>query len=183
MPDGRPSTEPGSRMGTTRPSTLVVAVLSMAALAWLLIDRFYGSMPQLPWLPPLTMIGLSIVEMVAARQTRVRIEHRAGAGPVEPLLVARYVVLGKASALAGALFGGVYAGLTSWLLTQRGILEQAANDLPPAVAGTVGSFALVAAGLLLEYACRVPPPPDDDQEGFRHNGTNTNERRGNGASQ
>lgn len=177
--DPRPD-DPVQRMHPTRPSTLVVAALSTAAVSWLLINALYGSMPNLPWLPPLTMVGLAVVEAVAARQTRLRIERRAGAGPVEPLLVARYVVLGKASALAGALFGGAYAGLTSWLLMQRGFLERAGDDLPPAAAGTVGSFVLLAAGLLLEHACRVPSPPDDDQNGSGHTGTDSGERRGGG---
>jgi hypothetical protein len=169
-------------MQPTRASTLIVAALVTGALAWVLVDRWHGSMPDLPWLPPLTMIGLAIVEVVAAWQTKVRIERRAGAGPVEPLLVARFVVLGKASALAGALFGGFYAGLTSWLATQLGFLEWAADDLPAAITGTAGSLALVAAGLILEYACRVPSPPGDDQRASGHNGTDRSEAHGDGGT-
>lgn len=158
-PNDRPPTEAPTRMRTTRPATLVVAVLGSAAVAWLVTDNFYGSIPRLPWLPPLTMLGLGLVELVAARQTRARIERRRGAAPVEPLLVARYVVLAKASALAGALFGGFYAGMTVWLGIERTVLTWASENLPAAVGGTAGSFALVGAALLLERACRVPPPP------------------------
>jgi len=153
-PDGpRPSMKP------TSGSTLLVAGLVMAALSWLAISRFYGNFPSIPWLPGLTLLALAGLEFVAAINTKARIDRRAGTEPVDPLLVARYVVLAKASALAGALFTGLYAGLVAWLVTEQGRLAEAEEDLTPAVVGLVGSVALVAAALALERACRVPPPP------------------------
>jgi hypothetical protein len=150
---------PQPSLRPTRPATLVVAGLTAAALAWLAIGRFYNDMPNLPWLPPLTLLALAGLEAAAAANTKPRIERRQGTEPVNVLLVARYVVLAKASALAGALFTGLYAGLSVWLLTELGRLAHADVDLPPALAGLFGSAALMAAGLWLERACRVPPPP------------------------
>ncbi len=108
------------RMGPTRASTLVVAGLAAAAVAWLLISGFYYDFaPDLPWLPVITLAGLAVLEGYAAVNTRSRIERRPGREPVNPLLVARFVVLAKASALAGAIFAGFYAGLTGWLFVER----------------------------------------------------------------
>jgi hypothetical protein len=154
-PHRRPSLEP------TRPATLAVAALATTALAWLGISNYYGSMPTLPWLPPLILATLAIFEGYAAYTTKARIDRRAGAGPIQPLVVARYAVLAKASALAGALFAGLYVGLTSWLLSERDRLVEVPNDLPQAIVGAVGSVALMGAALWLERACRVPPPPKE----------------------
>ncbi|GII25177.1 membrane protein [Planosporangium mesophilum] len=158
---GEPPPEP--RMRPTSLSTLCVAALAMAAVAWLVISNFYGEMPTLPWLPPLVMLGLAAVEAVLAQTTKARIDRREGTAPVNPLTVAWYVVLAKASALGGALFTGVYAGLLAWLLPQRGQLTHIGRDLPQAIAGLVGALALTLAGLWLERSCRVPPSPEDDQ--------------------
>lgn len=147
------------KMRPTSLSTLVVAGLAMAALSWLAISRFYGDFPSIPVLPGITLLALGGLEIVAGVNTKNRIDRRRGTEPVDPLLVARYLVLAKASSLAAALFTGLYGGLSIWLLTEQGRLTQAEDDLIPAVIGTVGGLTLVFAGLFLERACRVPPPP------------------------
>jgi hypothetical protein len=139
----------------------VVAALVTAAIAWLGISRFYGDLPTINWLAGLTLAGLAVVEGIAARNTKARVDHRPRAGPLQPLLVARLAVLAKASSLAGAIFAGAYGGVASWALAERGRLNVAQQNLAPSIASLVGALGLVAAALLLERACRVPPPPDD----------------------
>jgi hypothetical protein len=151
-------------MQPTNLGTLLLAAVAAAVVAWIVFEKSYGSLPQLPWLPPLTIFALAVVEAVLARVTKARIEHKPGAARVDPLSVARFVVLAKASALAGALIGGAYAGITGWLVVGRDQGSAAvAADMPRAVAGLVGGAALVVAALLLERACRVPKGPDDDE--------------------
>jgi hypothetical protein len=150
-------------MQPTNPATLLLAGVAAAAVAWLVIDNYYGSLPRMPWLPPVSIFALAVVEAVMARTTKARIEHRPGAARVDPLSVARFVVLAKASALAGALISGAYLSVAGWLVLRGRGLSSAADDTPAAVAGLVGGLALVVAGLLLERACRVPPRPDDDE--------------------
>lgn len=152
----------GTGMRPTNPATLLVAAVAAGAVAWLITKTAYGSMPKLPWLPPVSIFALAVVEAVMARTTKSRIEHRPGTARVDPLSVARFVVLAKASALAGALIAGAYGGVLLFLLTHRN-LSAATDDTPAAVAGLVGGAALVVAGLLLERACRVPRRPDDDE--------------------
>ncbi|PYC71140.1 DUF3180 domain-containing protein [Micromonospora arborensis] len=152
-----------SRMGPTRISTLVVAALAAAAVAWLLISTlYYSGIPRLPWLPVVTLAGLAALEAYAAINTRGRIERKPGRDAVDPLLVARFVVLAKASALAAAIFAGFYAGLTGWLFVET--TRAALDDRPAAGGGLLASLALVGAALWLERSCRVPKRPDDERE-------------------
>jgi Protein of unknown function (DUF3180) len=156
------------RMGPTSPATLIVAGLAAAALAWLLVSGFYGDIPSLPWLPAATVAALAVLEWYVAANTKARIERRAGHEPVDPLAVARYVVLAKASSLAGSLFAGCYAGVLAWLLIERSRsepLNAITADIPKAVAGLAASLALVAAALWLERCCRVPKRPEDEPDG------------------
>ncbi|HLL68122.1 MAG TPA: DUF3180 domain-containing protein [Micromonosporaceae bacterium] len=165
-PHDRSSLGPRPRLEPTRPATLLVAAMATGALAWLGISNFYQEMVTLPWLPPLTLLGLALVEAVTAWTTKARIDRKPGTVPVEPLVVVRYAVLAKASSLAGAIFVGAFLGLTTWLVAQRATLVRTADDLPQAGVGLAGSVALVAAALWLEWACRVPtPPPGADPAG------------------
>ncbi len=167
---GRPALQP------TRPATLVVAALAAAAFGWLGISRYFADLPNLNWLPGVTLAGLAVVEAVLAQVTHARVARQPRSGAVNPLLVARYAVLAKASSLAGAIFAGLYGGITAWAIAEHGRLWVADQNLPPAVAGLVGALALVAAALLLEHACRIPPPPDD-QEHEQGTGGSPNRRR------
>jgi hypothetical protein len=159
-----PPVEPAPTMRPTRPGTLLLAFAGAAAAAWVLATQFYGDIPALPWLPLVTLLLLAVAEGVTARATRSRIERRPGTEPVEPLVVARLAALAKASSLAGALFGGLYAGLAVYLLDRRAVLVAAERDLPVAAGGILACGALVGAALWLEWACRVPPSPEDPPE-------------------
>lgn len=175
-PEGpqRPPARPHLR--PTNPATLVVAALAAAAFSWLCISRYYGDLPNLTWLPGLTLAGLAVVEGIAAINTRARIEKRPRAGVLNPLLIARFAVLAKASSLAGAIFAGAYGGVAAWAFAERGHLRVADQNLAPAVAGLVGALGLVAAALLLERACRVPRPPGDQRDGTGPSSGSANRR-------
>jgi len=148
-------------MGPTRAAPLVVAALVAAAAAWLLVTTSYSVIPPLPWSPTAVLTGLGVLEGYLALNTRQRIERRPGRDPVDPLAVARFAVLAKASSLVGSIFGGFFAGLVAWLIVEG--TRAANNDLPAAIGGLVGSIVLVIAALLLERACRVPKRDDEDE--------------------
>lgn len=154
----------GPRLGQTRPSTLIVAGLAAAGLAWILISHYYSRMQDLTWIPPVMLAALAAGESFAARQTAARIARKPGAGPVNGLLVARFVVLAKASSLAGAIFAGFYGAFAVWLGIERGSLTHADNDLPKAIGGAAAGLLLMAAALWLERSCKAPPPPKDEDE-------------------
>lgn len=148
-------------MRATNAATLVLIGLLSAVGSWLLMSRFYGDLPRLNWLPGLTLGALAVGEGIAALTTKARIDRRPGTLPVDPLLVARFVVLAKASSMAGAIFAGVYGGVLVWALAEQGRLLIAEQNLGPSAAGFAGSLALTAAALLLERSCRVPDQPED----------------------
>jgi hypothetical protein len=150
-------------MRPTSLSVLVVAGLAAAAVGWLLLSAFYAQMPRLPWLPIMVLGTLAVVEAILAQNTAARIQHKPGAPRVDPLAVARYAVLAKASSLAGALFAGFSAGLLAWLALEP--TRAARDDVPAALAGVVAALALVAAALWLERSCRVPEQPDQKDGG------------------
>ena len=150
-------------MRPTSLSVLVVAGLAAAAVGWLLLSAFYAQMPRLPWLPIIVLGTLAIIEAILAQNTAARIQRRPGAPRVDPLAVARYAVLAKASSLAGALFAGFSAGLLAWLALEP--TRAARDDVPAAIAGVVAALALVGAALWLERSCRVPEQPDQKNGG------------------
>jgi hypothetical protein len=154
-------------MRPTSVSALVVAGLAAAAVAWLLLSVFYESWPPLPWLPIIVIAALAAGEIVLAQNTAARIQRKPGAPRVEPLAVARYAVLAKASSLAGALYLGFSGGVLAWLALEP--TKAARDDVPAAIAGVVASLALVGAALYLERSCRVPDQPDrtDGEESGR----------------
>jgi hypothetical protein len=170
-PSLSPPPAPEPRLGPTSASVLVVGALAGAAAGWLLLSAYYRSMPPLPWLPTITVGGLAVLEGFLAQNTRARIERRSGAPRVDPLAVARYVVLAKASSLSGAIFGGFSLGLLSWLVLEP--TKAARDDVPTALGGVIASLVLVGAALWLEWSCRVPEDPeatDRDKPG-RSSGT------------
>ena len=152
---------PRGGLRPTKPGNLAAVAAVTAVVSFLFIRRNFGDIPDVTWLAGLTMAGLAVVEGIAARTTKARIDRRPRAGALNPLLVARLAVLAKASSLAGAIFAGAYGGIAAWALSERDRLTVADQNFPPAVAGLVGALALIAAALLLERACRVPEPPDE----------------------
>ncbi|WP_433307891.1 DUF3180 domain-containing protein [Actinoplanes sp. CA-030573] len=149
-------------MRPTSISVLIVAGLAAAALGWLLLSFSYSSLPDLPWSPVIVLVVLAIAEALLAQNTSARIQRKPGTLPVEPLQVARYVALAKASSLVGSISAGFSAGLTAWLAMEP--TEAAHDDLPTAAGGLVAALLLVGAALWLERSCRIPEKPDAKDE-------------------
>ncbi|WP_250000730.1 DUF3180 domain-containing protein [Actinoplanes sp. M2I2] len=149
-------------MRPTSISVLVVAGLAAAAVGWLLLSLSYSTLPHLPWSPVIVLAVLAVAEGLLAQNTAARIQRKPGAPRVDPLAVARYVALAKASSLVGAISTGFSVGLLAWLAMEP--TQAARDDLPVAIGGVVTAVALVAAALWLERACRIPEQPDSKDE-------------------
>ncbi|HEV2087002.1 MAG TPA: DUF3180 domain-containing protein [Cryptosporangiaceae bacterium] len=158
LPPSPPTPTP--RLTPTRPGTLALVALLALLVGWALVKRYYGDLPSLTWFPAMTLVLLAFLETISALSTKARIDRRPDTEPVEPLVVARYAALAKASSLGGAIFGGLYGGVAFYLLTAQH-LTAANDDLPEAIGGVVAAAVLVAAALWLEHACRVPKPPEE----------------------
>ncbi|MFF7359828.1 DUF3180 family protein [Streptomyces sp. NPDC008125] len=125
-----------------------------------------GTLPSVPLAAPIVLAAIAAVLLATALSLRSRLraqrERRPGAKGVEPLMAARALVFGQASALVAALVAGVYGGTGVFLLSYL--------DLPPrrdqaiyAGAAVVASFAVIAAALFLERVCKLPEDHDDDK--------------------
>ncbi|MGI8653204.1 MAG: DUF3180 domain-containing protein [Geodermatophilaceae bacterium] len=148
-------------MTPTRVRDLAGICLVVALISWLLVRQFYGSLPPLRWYLPLSLAALGIVEFAGAAALRARIRGDAGLPAMDALMAARALALAKASAVAGAGFGGLWLGLLGYTVPNVGFLAVAGSDTVTGVIGVLGSGLLIAGALVLENACRTPPPPKD----------------------
>ncbi|MER8029144.1 DUF3180 domain-containing protein [Streptomyces bauhiniae] len=139
---------------------VVAGVLSWAgARLW----NSLGTLPGVPVAAPIVLALIAVVLFATALSLRARFraqrERRPDAKGVDPMMAARAVVFGHASALVAALVSGVYGG-TGVLLLE--LLDIPARRDQAIYAGfsVLAGFAVIAAAILLERICRLPE--DDD---------------------
>lgn len=181
MSDDKHGPQPSLR--PTTPSTLAVSALAGGAMTLLLVARYYQRAPELAWYNSVAILALAVLLAWLARTTRRTLNPkahpsranvnepsgttaRAGtvSGPEHALQIARFAVLAKAAAIAGAVFFGAYLGFTVWLTVQSSRLTAAGDDLPGAIFGTVACALLTGAALWLEHSCRIPPSDEDEDD-------------------
>lgn len=150
-------------MRPTRVATLVAIAVAVGLLLWTVARFSYASLPPLPWTAVATLVLVAVIELVLARGAHARIRRRPGAPLLEPLVIARYLVLAKATAYAAAAAAGAFGGLFAFLLNSLNSPTQRA-DAWVAGACTLAAVGLGVAAMLLEYACRVPGGPDDEEQ-------------------
>ncbi|KRV48936.1 hypothetical protein AQ490_22675 [Wenjunlia vitaminophila] len=150
--------------------TLVTGVLSWGgARLW---DSM-GSLPAVPVAAPIVLAIIAVVLGATALSFRSRLraqrEREPGAKGLDPLLAARAVVFGQASALVAALVGGMYGGMGAFLLGQLEVPPRR-NQAVYAGLSVVASIAVIVAAICLERVCRLPD--DDESHGRgRRNGS------------
>jgi len=157
----RPS---GGSIKITPPRALAVAALFGALAGWLIVaaaNSFDLVAPQVPWTAPVGLFLIAALVGVIAYSTYQRIHVRRQR--IEPQRAVAFLVLGKASALAGALVAGGYLTYALMFITRLDAAAPRDRVIKSAVAAVAG-VALAVAGLLLERACRVPKSDDDDEE-------------------
>jgi hypothetical protein len=142
----------------------VAGVLSWAgARLW---DTF-GTLPRVPVAAPIVLAAIAAVLAATALSLRARLkaqrERRPEAKGVDPLVAARAVVFGQASALVAALVSGMYGGAFVFLLTAG--LDAAARRDQAIYSGlsVVAGICVVVAALFLERVCRLPEDEDENK--------------------
>ncbi|MGW0735318.1 DUF3180 domain-containing protein [Streptomyces sp. NPDC002851] len=144
---------------------VVAGVLSWAgARLW---DSF-GTLPSVPLAAPIVLALIAAVLFATALSLRSRLraqrERRPGAKGVDPMMAARAVVFGQASALVASIVAGMYGGTGVFLLTQLEI--PARRDQAIYAGGSVlAGAAVVVAAIFLERVCKLPEGPEDEDEG------------------
>ncbi|MET4052011.1 hypothetical protein ABID81_001366 [Frigoribacterium sp. PvP054] len=152
-------------MKHTRPSTLVGLVI-VAVAAGFVLDSVLVAMRQpsivLPAATGLVLLGIGAVVVSMAVPVR-RVAQGSSKERVDPYYATRVLLLAKASSLAGALFGGFAGGVLLFVLS-RGV-GLAVGSLVPTIVAVVGGAGLLAAGIVAERMCTVPPADDERGSG------------------
>lgn len=148
-------------MRTTPPRALAVAALFGGLAGWLIVviaNAVDSVPPQIPWTGPIGIVLIAALVGALAYSTHQRIQVRKDR--MDPQRAVAFLVLGKASALAGALVAGGYLGFA---LNFVGRFDAAAprERLIRSAVAIVAGVTLMITGLLLERACKVPADPDE----------------------
>ncbi|MEV6317297.1 DUF3180 domain-containing protein [Streptomyces sp. NPDC051776] len=143
---------------------VVAAVLSWAgARLW---DTF-GTLPRVPVAAPIVLGVIAAVLGATALALRARLkaqrERRPGAKGVDPLVAARAVVFGQASALVASLVAGMYGGTFIFLLLDGLDAGPRRDQAIYAGLSVVTGIAVVVAALFLERVCKLPEDEDNDK--------------------
>ncbi|WP_306318589.1 MULTISPECIES: DUF3180 domain-containing protein [unclassified Streptomyces] len=142
---------------------VVAGVLSWAgARLW----NSLGTLPSVPLAAPIVLAVIAVVLLATALSIRSRLraqrERRPEAKGVEPMMAARAVVFGQASALVAALVAGMYGGTGVFLLE---LLDMPARRDQAIYAGfsVLTGAAVVAAAIFLERTCKLPDDEDPEE--------------------
>ena len=154
----------GGSVNLTPFRALVVAAVFGGLSGWLVVvtaNAFDLIPPEVPWTAPIGLILVAALVGALAYATHQRIQVRRER--IEPQRAVALLVLGKASALAGALVAGGYFGFGLMFLARLDAAAPRDRVIRSAVA-IVAGVALCIMGLLLERACKVPTEPDEDAD-------------------
>lgn len=149
-------------MTTTPWTTLLIAAVFGALAGWLIVviaNALDLVPPYVPWTAPAALAVIAALVGALAWTTHQRIQVRNER--VEPERAVAFLVLGKASALAGALIAGGYLTF-ALLFVGRWDADAPRERVIRSLVAVVAAVGLCVAGLLLERACKVPKGDDED---------------------
>ncbi|MGI5138035.1 MULTISPECIES: DUF3180 domain-containing protein [unclassified Streptomyces] len=151
------------RIRTLAAVFVVAGVLSWAAAR---LWNAVGTLPRVPLAAPIVLALIAVVLLATALSLRSRLkaqrERRPGAKGVEPLMAARAVVFGQASALVASLVAGMYGGTGVFLLESLDLPTRRDQAIYAGLS-VVAGIAVIAAAFFLERVCKLPE--DDEHDG------------------
>lgn len=153
-------------MKKTSIGALVGVAVFVAAASAILTTRFYGSMLAIPATVSITLWAMTFVcSLLAWKVYQARKDDAHGIGldssQLNPITVAQFLLVGKASAWTGTIVGSAYAGVAIYVVPNAGELLAAQGDLVGVLTSVAGGAAMAVAGLILEHQCEVTPPSDN----------------------
>lgn len=149
-------------MTTTSTASLIIAAVFGALGGWLIVvvcNALDLVPPYVPWTAPAALAVIAALVGALAWSTHQRLHVRRER--VEPERAVAFLVLGKASALAGAVIAGGYLTF-ALMFVGRWDADAPRERVIRSLVAVVVSVGLCVAGLLLERACKVPDSDDDD---------------------
>ncbi|MER5748996.1 DUF3180 domain-containing protein [Streptomyces sp. NPDC002088] len=144
---------------------VVAGVLSWAgARLWSAV----GTLPSVPLAAPIVLAVIAVILLATALSIRARLkaqrERRPDAKGVDPLMAARAVVFGQASALVAALVAGMYGGTGAFLLESLDIPARRDQAIYAGFSVLAG-IAVIAAAIFLERVCKLPEDDENNHTG------------------
>ncbi|WP_314178272.1 DUF3180 domain-containing protein [Streptomyces winkii] len=137
-------------------------------LAWA-VARLWNSLGTLPAVPvaaPVVLAIIATVLLATALSLRSRLkaqrEREPGAKGVDPMMAARAVLFGHASALVASLVAGIYGGVGVALLMDPSEAPAREDQAIYAGLSVAAGIAVVATAIFLERVCRLPEDDDND---------------------
>ncbi|MGC9500372.1 DUF3180 domain-containing protein [Streptomyces sp. WG7] len=144
---------------------VVAGILSWAgARLW----NSIGTLPSVPLAAPVVLALIAVILLATALSIRSRLKAQRERVPdakgVDPMMAARAVVFGQASALVAALVAGMYGGTGVFLLEY---LDVPARRDQAFYAGfsVLAGIGVIAAAIFLERVCKLPDNDDEDTPG------------------
>ena len=157
-------------MTRTKPLHLVLIGLLGIVAMWF-VETALAATGRPVVVPPFTLavalLLIGVVIVVLALPVR-RVARGDRTARVDPFYATRVVLLAKASSLVGALLGGAGIGIVAYLLSRSVI--PAAGSVAMAIGSAIGALLLLAAGLIAEHMCAIPPEDDDGRPGLPDTG-------------
>ncbi|MBL1095230.1 DUF3180 domain-containing protein [Streptomyces coffeae] len=137
-----------------------------------------GSLPSVPVAAPIVLALIAVVLTATALSLRARLraqrERRPGAKGVDPLVAARAVIFGQASALVAALIAGMYGGVGAFLAMEQLDVPARRDQAIYAALSVLAGAGVVAAAFFLERVCKLPE--DDEHNNGKGNGPSATAR-------
>ncbi|MCG0289985.1 DUF3180 domain-containing protein [Streptomyces sp. PSAA01] len=128
-----------------------------------------GSLPSIPVAAPIVLALIAVVLAATALSLRSRLraqrERQPGAKGVDPMVAARAVVFGQASALVSALVAGMYGGAGVFLAMEQLDVPARRDQAIYAGASVLAAAGVVAAAFFLERVLKLPEDDDNDGNG------------------
>lgn len=154
-------------MKKLRIPVLVGIFVVAGVLAWA-VARLWnalGTLPAVPVAAPIVLAIIATVLLATALSLRSRLkaqrERVPGAKGVDPMMAARAVLFGHASALVASLVSGLYGGVGVALLMDPSEAPARQDHTIYAGLSVAAGIAVVATAIFLERVCRLP---DDDND-------------------
>lgn len=148
-------------MRHTRPVTVVLYGV-VGIVVGFVLEVALAAAGQPVMIPPytlaITLVAAAVIVVVLAVPIR-RAIRGTSATRINPFRAMRVVVLARASSLVGALIAGFSGGVLAFLLTRPVVAD--VGSLWPGIVAVLAGVVLLAAGLVAERLCTLPP---DDPE-------------------
>ena len=151
-------------MKRTTPAPLIGLFL-LGAVAAYLLELVVQSRGGFIYVPPISLAFTLVVVAVAVVLLAIPIRRKVTGKrtePVDPFYAARVLALAKASSFAGALLLGLGGGVLIYLLGRP--IAPSGTILINVIAQLVSAAVLIAAGLVSEWLCTLPPEDMDKSD-------------------